>query len=113
MKRNKKKIARRGEFWSIRDNKTRGHTAFIVRGNRYRNNILHIPITHHKKTRSKKNQLLSKNPEFGKSDDSYLLLKVQRANEKYLGRKKDNFAIKNTNDKKLVRQIIKNSKRKK
>lgn len=108
----KKKIAHRGEFWSINDKRTRGHKTFIIRGNKYKHYVLHLPITHSKQTRNMKNQILRKNPEFGKNEDAYILTRVQKSPENKLGKKHSNMKIKNTTDKKVVRHIIKNNKKK-
>ena len=107
----KKKIARRGEFWSINDIRTKGHKSFIVRGNKYNNYVLHLPTTHSDTTRNMFNRKLNKNPELNKNDDSYILIRVQKSHESKLGKKHNNMKIKNTIDKKIVRNIIKNSRK--
>lgn len=107
---NKKKIAHRGEFWSINDNRTRGHKSFIVKGNKYRDYVLHLPITHSDTTRNMYNKRLIDNPQFNKSDYSYILTRIERTHESKLGKKHNDIQIKNTTDKAVVRNIIRNSK---
>ena len=109
---NKKKIAHRGEFWTINDKRTRGHKSYIVKGNRNREYVLHLPITHKDRTRNMKNKKLVNNPELNKYDDSYILPKVQKSSERSLGKKQKNVKIKNTTDKSVVRNIIKRNKKK-
>ena len=107
----KQKIARKGEFWSINDIRTRGHKTYIVKGNRNREYVLHLPITHHDTTRNMKNKKLVNNPEVNKYDDSYILPKVHKSHERSLGKKQKNVQIKNTTDKSVVRNIIKRNKK--
>lgn len=58
-----------------------------------------------------KNQRLIENPELGKTETSYILKRVQKANEKSLGKKQSNIQIKNTTDKAVVRDIVKRNKK--
>ena len=109
---NKKKIARKGEFWTINDKRARGHKSYIVKGNRNRKYVLHLPITHKDRTRNMKNKKLVDNPELNKYEDSYILPKVQKSSERSLGKKQNNLKIKNTTDKSVVRNIIKRNKKK-
>lgn len=107
----KKKIAKRGEFWAINDKRTRGHKSYIVQGNKKHDFVLHLPITHKPKTRNMRNKRLKQNPEVNKNEPSYILPKVQKSYDMHLGRKQNNMRIKNTNDKALVRNIIKRNKK--
>lgn len=108
---NKSKLAVRGEFWSINDKRTRGHKSFIVNGNKNRDFILHLPITHSSKTRNIKNKRLIENPEPNRNDDCYIISKVQKSHENSLGKKHFNMKIKNITDKSVVRHIIKFNKK--
>lgn len=58
-----------------------------------------------------RNQKLIENPESGKTEASYILKKVQKSNEKSLGKKQNNIKIKNTTDKSVVKNIIKQIKK--
>ena len=113
----RRKIANRGEYWTINDKRTRGHTSFIVRGNRKRKRILHLPLTHTNRTRRINNQRLLQNPnpfdldEFNNLRDSYILTKIQSSSENSLGLRRKNFKIKNTIDNSIVRKIIKRNKK--
>ena len=110
MKKIKNKIAHRGEFWSINNKRTRGHKSFIVKSNMYRDYVLYLPITHSEITRYMYNKKLIDNPQLNSSDDSYILKNVQKAHESKLGKKHNDIQIKNTTDKKVVRNIIKNNR---
>lgn len=110
-KKAKKKIAHRGEFWSINDKRTRGHKSFIVKGNRYRDYVLHLPITHSNTTRNMANKRLNDNPEFNRHEVSYIITRVQKTHESNLGKKHKNMKIKNTTDRSIVRNIIKKNRK--
>lgn len=63
---NKKKVARRGEFWSINNKHARGHKSIIKRGNAKTDYVDYQPLTHAPKTNRKKNIPLRSNPQKGK-----------------------------------------------
>ena len=107
----KKKIAIRGEIWSINDKNTRGHNSLILKGNKKNSTVSHLPITHSPKTRKMKNVKLNTNPNKNETDDSYILPKVQRSNEKHLGRKTESLKIKDPVDKSVRRYIEKRNKK--
>lgn len=107
----KKKVARRGEIWAINDINTRGHNSVITKGNKNCDYVNHIPITHSPTTRRLKNIRLNSNPNVCDKLDSYILPKVQRSNEKYLGKKRENLSIKNPVDKAKRRNVEKRSKK--
>lgn len=111
-KRIKKKIARRGEVWSINDRQTRGHNALILKGNKNRDSVYHLPITHATRTSHRKNQKLTSNVAIGGDGDSHILKKVVKSHEKSLGRKNESLKIRNSVDKSIVRNIEKRNKRK-
>ncbi len=108
-----KKVAKRGEIWSINDKNTRGHNSLIVKGNKKKNNVSHLPITHAPKTRRLKNIQLNSNPNFSDPSTSYILPKVQISKSKHLGRKNESLKIKDPIDKSIVRNIEKRYKRNK
>lgn len=107
----KKKIARRGEVWSINDINTRGHNSLILKGNKNSSNVFHLPITHATHTRRMRNVKLHTNPNKNESDDSYILPKVQKSKEEHLGRKSKSLKIKDPIDKSIRRHIEKKSKK--
>lgn len=107
----KKKIARRGEVWSINDKNTRGHNSLIVKGNKNSSTVLHLPITHSTHTRKMKNVKLNTNPNKNETDDSYILPKIQKSKEKHLGRKTESLRIKDPVDKSVRRHIEKRNKK--
>lgn len=106
----RKKIARRGEVWSINDKNTCGHNSFIVKGNKNSSTVSHLPITHSPRTRKMKNIILNSNPNENEFDDSYILPKIQKSKEKYLGRKTESLRIKDPVDKSVRRHIEKRNK---
>lgn len=108
---NKRKIAKRGEIWSINDRKTRGHNSIIVQGNAQKSSVLHIPITHAETTRNMRNIDLFTNPNKQDPKISRVIPKVQKSHEKSLGRKNTNIIIKDPRDKSIIRHIKKNKKR--
>lgn len=107
-----KKIAKRGEVWSINDKNTRGHNSLIVKGNKNSSTVSHLPITHSPRTRKMKNIKLNSNPNKNEFDDSYILPKIQKSKEKHLGRKTESLRIKDPVDKSVRRHIEKRNKRK-
>lgn len=108
----KKKDARAGEFWSIRDAKTQGHKSLITGKKKKGKVVEHIPVTHAPKTRGMKNIPLKENPQMGHKEQSYILPKVQKTKSKNVGVKQKDMKIKNTTDKAVVRNIKKKSKSK-
>ena len=107
----RKKIAKRGEVWSINDRNTRGHNSYIVKGNKNRSTVSHLPITHAPYTRRRKNVPLRKNPSCSDFSQSYVLSKIQVSNEKHLGRKNESLVIKDPVDKSVIRNIEKRNKK--
>lgn len=107
----KKKIARRGEIWSINDKNTRGHNSLIIKGNKNVSKVFHLPITHSPHTRKMKNIKLNSNPNKNETDDSYILPKIQNSKEKHLGRKTESLKIKDPVDKSIRRNIEKRNKK--
>lgn len=107
----KKEKARAGEWHRIHDKRTSGHKSLITKVKK--NGLIeHIPTTHAPKTRNQRNIKLKENPQKGKTEDSYIIPKVQKTTSKYVGKKQTDMEIKNTTDKSVIRHIKNKSKKK-
>lgn len=100
-----------GDCRRIHDKRTRGHKSLLTQV--YKDGkVQHLPITHAPETRHEKNILLQENPQEGKTEDSYILSKVQTTERKYVGKKQSDVCVKNPVDKSVIRHLKKQSKRK-
>lgn len=111
-----KKNPHSGEFWSVNDAKTRGHKSLITsvtKKDRKQGNFKHLPVTHAKTTRQKKNIKLTDKPDPNDKDTraSHILSKTQKAKIDNLGKKQNNMKIKNPIDKSIIRNIKKKAKK--
>lgn len=106
------KKARAGETFSINNKIVQGHKGRISKRNKD-GSMRVIVVTHAKRSLGKKNIPLAENPQRNDKRNAYVLKSAKNATERQLGKKHDDFIIKNPADKSIVRHIEKQARRNK
>lgn len=104
---NKKMMAiRQGDFYSINNQRVKGHKGKVTKKNK-NGNIEAVILTHAVITRRHKNIPLEENPEEGHTEQSYIVRQKEIVRPEHVGKHHKNLQVKNKSDKSKIRHVAK------
>ncbi len=102
----KMKVIRQGDFYSINNQRVKGHKGKVTKKNK-NGNIEAVILTHATTTRHHKNIPLEENPEEGHTEQSYIVRKKEIVRPEHIGKHHENVQVKNKSDKSKIRHVAK------